>query len=185
VDIAIDERHFPAHAAAHRLLPIRDTRREIVALDLPQARELPPPDAADSSHLSPQAWRALIAGGCAVLLDNRKRQYQQQQRSVQRSLTSAVSPVQSHQGAHLLPGNRLRGPQGPGAISSVAAWCNGRRRGVPAPIFWTLRIHPRVPLLHRVIALSIQVRLRPRFSTKSCFGIQWAHVCRCRLHGML
>jgi UPF0176 protein len=44
---------------------------EIVALDLPDAASLPPPDEHDASHLSPQAWRALLAQGEAVLLDNR------------------------------------------------------------------------------------------------------------------
>jgi UPF0176 protein len=44
---------------------------EIVALGLPQAGPLPPPDEWDASHLSPQAWRALMARGDAVLLDNR------------------------------------------------------------------------------------------------------------------
>jgi UPF0176 protein len=47
---------------------------EIVALELPQtagATALPAPDGADASHLSPPAWRELIASGTAVLLDNR------------------------------------------------------------------------------------------------------------------
>jgi UPF0176 protein len=44
---------------------------EIVALDVPDAAGLPPPDEHDASHLSPQAWRALLAQGEAVLLDNR------------------------------------------------------------------------------------------------------------------
>lgn len=44
---------------------------EIVALDLPQAGELPPPDEHDASHLSPQAWRELMARDDVVLLDNR------------------------------------------------------------------------------------------------------------------
>ena len=47
---------------------------EIVALDLPAAAtggSLPAPDGADDSHLSPQAWRELLASGNAVLLDNR------------------------------------------------------------------------------------------------------------------
>lgn len=46
-------------------------RPEIVALGLPGGAALPPPDAADASHLSPAAWRALLARGDAVLLDNR------------------------------------------------------------------------------------------------------------------
>lgn len=44
---------------------------EIVALDLPQAGSLPPPDEHDDSHLSPPAWRELIGRDDVVLLDNR------------------------------------------------------------------------------------------------------------------
>ena len=44
---------------------------EIVALGLPQAGALPPPDEHDASHLSPQAWRELLARDDVVLLDNR------------------------------------------------------------------------------------------------------------------
>lgn len=44
---------------------------EIVALDLPNAGGLPPPDEHDASHLSPLAWRALLARDEVVLLDNR------------------------------------------------------------------------------------------------------------------
>ena len=47
---------------------------EIVALGLPESEALPAPDEQDDSHLSPQAWRALLAQverGEAVLLDNR------------------------------------------------------------------------------------------------------------------
>ena len=44
---------------------------EIVALGLPGAAALAPPDEADPSHLSPLAWRALLARGDVVLLDNR------------------------------------------------------------------------------------------------------------------
>lgn len=44
---------------------------EIVALDLPAAAELPAPDEHDASHLSPQAWRELMARDDVVLLDNR------------------------------------------------------------------------------------------------------------------
>jgi UPF0176 protein len=49
------------------------TKPEIVALGLPEPLEqaLPPPDEQDASHLSPQAWRALLAQGDAVVLDNR------------------------------------------------------------------------------------------------------------------
>ena len=43
---------------------------EIVALGLPDAR-LPPPDEHDASHLSPRAWRELLARDDVVLLDNR------------------------------------------------------------------------------------------------------------------
>lgn len=44
---------------------------EIVALGLPGAATLPPPDEHDDSHLDPQAWRELLQRGDAVLLDNR------------------------------------------------------------------------------------------------------------------
>jgi len=44
-------------------------KREIVALGLPG--DLPAPDPRDASHLSPAAWRELLARGDAVLLDNR------------------------------------------------------------------------------------------------------------------
>lgn len=44
---------------------------EIVALDLPGAASLPPPDEADDSHLTPSAWRALLDRDDVVLLDNR------------------------------------------------------------------------------------------------------------------
>ena len=53
---------------------------EIVALGLPgepggpagpAGAGLPPPDEHDASHLTPQVWRALLARGNAVLLDNR------------------------------------------------------------------------------------------------------------------
>lgn len=44
---------------------------EIVALGLPAYPALPPPDAQDDSHLSPLAWRELMARPDVVLLDNR------------------------------------------------------------------------------------------------------------------
>ena len=50
---------------------------EIVALGLPgglaggRGADLPPPDEHDASHLSPAAWRALLARDDVVLLDNR------------------------------------------------------------------------------------------------------------------
>lgn len=44
---------------------------EIVALALPGGDTLPAPDERDASHLSPAEWRALLAAGDAVLLDNR------------------------------------------------------------------------------------------------------------------
>jgi UPF0176 protein len=44
---------------------------EIVALGLPNSTDLPAPDEHDSSHLSPQAWRDMLASGSAVVLDNR------------------------------------------------------------------------------------------------------------------
>jgi UPF0176 protein len=52
-------------------------RPEIVTLGLPaeagasMAADLPPPDQNDASHLSPLAWRALLAREDRVLLDNR------------------------------------------------------------------------------------------------------------------
>jgi UPF0176 protein len=47
-------------------------RPEIVAPGLPDApRTLGPPDEHDASHLSPAAWRALLARDDVVLLDNR------------------------------------------------------------------------------------------------------------------
>jgi UPF0176 protein len=47
-------------------------RPEIVALGLPESHApLPPPDEADNSHLSPAAWRELLARDDLVLLDNR------------------------------------------------------------------------------------------------------------------
>jgi len=48
-----------------------NVKPEIVALALPDAHTLPAPDESDASHLSPAAWRALLAQGQAVLLDNR------------------------------------------------------------------------------------------------------------------
>jgi UPF0176 protein len=44
---------------------------EIVALGLPDAVPLPAPDERDASHLSPAAWRELLARDDLVLLDNR------------------------------------------------------------------------------------------------------------------
>jgi UPF0176 protein len=44
---------------------------EIVALGLPEFEALPTPNEQDSTHLSPQAWRALIARDDVVVLDNR------------------------------------------------------------------------------------------------------------------
>lgn len=44
---------------------------EIVALGLPGQGDLPLPDEADASHLSPREWRALLARDDVVLLDNR------------------------------------------------------------------------------------------------------------------
>ena len=46
-----------------------NVKPEIVALGLPD--DLPAPDERDASHLSPAAWRELLARGDAVLLDNR------------------------------------------------------------------------------------------------------------------
>ncbi|WPB55762.1 rhodanese-like domain-containing protein [Xylophilus sp. GOD-11R] len=47
------------------------TKPEIVALGLPGQERLPAPDEHDASHLSPVAWRELIARPDVVLLDNR------------------------------------------------------------------------------------------------------------------
>ncbi len=44
---------------------------EIVALGLPDADVLAPPDESDGSHLSPRAWRALLQRDDVVVLDNR------------------------------------------------------------------------------------------------------------------
>ena len=44
---------------------------EIVALGLPGADTLPHPDERDDSHVSPAAWRELIARDDVVVLDNR------------------------------------------------------------------------------------------------------------------
>ena len=44
---------------------------EIVALGLPGADTLPAPDERDDSHVSPAAWRELIARDDVVVLDNR------------------------------------------------------------------------------------------------------------------
>ena len=44
---------------------------EIVALGLPEASGLPPPDEHDDSHVSPAAWRELIVRDDVVVLDNR------------------------------------------------------------------------------------------------------------------
>ncbi len=44
---------------------------EIVALGLPDAAALPPPDEHDASHLAAPAWRALLDRSDVVLLDNR------------------------------------------------------------------------------------------------------------------
>ncbi len=48
-----------------------NVKPEIVALGLPDAHTLPPPDENDASHLAPPAWRALLARVDPVLLDNR------------------------------------------------------------------------------------------------------------------
>lgn len=44
---------------------------ELVALGLPDAAGLPPPDEHDGSHLSPAEWHAMLGRGDAVVLDNR------------------------------------------------------------------------------------------------------------------
>jgi UPF0176 protein len=44
---------------------------EIVALGLPDAAHLPPPNEADDSHVAPAAWHELLQRDDVVLLDNR------------------------------------------------------------------------------------------------------------------
>jgi UPF0176 protein len=44
---------------------------EIVALELPDTKALPPPDEHDDSHVAPADWRALLGRDDVVLLDNR------------------------------------------------------------------------------------------------------------------
>jgi UPF0176 protein len=44
---------------------------EIVALGLPGAEGLPPPDEGDDSHVDAEGWRALLARDDVVVLDNR------------------------------------------------------------------------------------------------------------------
>jgi UPF0176 protein len=63
-------KHSPCASAPFGRLKI-SVKPEIVALGLPLAASLPPPDEHDNSHLSPQAWRELLARGDAVVLDNR------------------------------------------------------------------------------------------------------------------
>ncbi len=63
-------KHSPCRTAPFGRLKI-SVKPEIVALGLPLAQELPVPDEHDDSHLSPQAWRELLARGEAVVLDNR------------------------------------------------------------------------------------------------------------------
>ena len=63
-------KHSPCRTPPFGRLKV-SVKPEIVALGLPQAQALPVPDEHDDSHLSPLAWRALLARGDAVLLDNR------------------------------------------------------------------------------------------------------------------
>lgn len=63
-------KHSGGSTAPFGRLSIR-VKPEIVALALPAAADLPPPDEHDASHLSPLAWRALLARDDVVLLDNR------------------------------------------------------------------------------------------------------------------
>ncbi|WP_374438203.1 rhodanese-like domain-containing protein [Inhella sp.] len=63
-------KHSPCRTPPFGRLKV-SVKPEIVALGLPQAQALPAPDEHDDSHLSPQAWRELLASGKAVLLDNR------------------------------------------------------------------------------------------------------------------
>jgi UPF0176 protein len=63
-------KHSGCHTKPFGRLKI-SVKPEIVALDLPGASELPPPDEHDDSHLSPDAWRELLDRDDVVLLDNR------------------------------------------------------------------------------------------------------------------
>lgn len=64
--------HSTCHTAPFGRLKV-SVKPELVALGLPEpaGASLAPPDAHDASHLSPQAWRALLARDDLVLLDNR------------------------------------------------------------------------------------------------------------------
>ena len=61
-------KHSACTTAPFGLLKV-GVKPEIVALGLPG--DLPAPDERDASHLSPAAWRELLARGDVVLLDNR------------------------------------------------------------------------------------------------------------------
>ncbi|WP_348756042.1 rhodanese-like domain-containing protein [uncultured Aquincola sp.] len=63
-------KHSHGHTAPYARLKV-NTKPELVALGLPGADALPPPDEEDDSHLSPAQWRALLDEGRAVVLDNR------------------------------------------------------------------------------------------------------------------
>lgn len=63
-------RHSHGRTAPYARLKVV-LRPELVALNLPGAESLTPPDEADGSHLTPAEWRRLLQDGDAVLLDNR------------------------------------------------------------------------------------------------------------------
>ncbi len=67
-------KHSACHSAPFGRLKV-SVKPEIVALGLPTdggaGQALPRPDAHDASHLTPPAWRAMLAAGQAVVLDNR------------------------------------------------------------------------------------------------------------------
>jgi len=63
-------KHSACVTAPFRRLAI-SVKPEIVALGLPTTEDPAPPDQDDASHLSPEAWRALLARDDVVLLDNR------------------------------------------------------------------------------------------------------------------
>lgn len=63
-------KHSHGHTAPYARLKV-NVKPELVALGLPGAEALPPPDEEDDSHLSPAQWRALLDDGRAVVLDNR------------------------------------------------------------------------------------------------------------------
>lgn len=92
---------------------------EIVALALPGGHDLPTPDERDDSHLSPAAWRALLAQGFAVLLDNRNHfEYRLGH------FTGAIDP-QVHHFRDFVAFVQARAPAWREAGQPVAMYCTG------------------------------------------------------------